>query len=327
MTTAQGPLHDRLIALGVPADMAGATARLAEAGLTDGLPVHPPTPAAVAAYLEAAPAGEPTRPLVAIPLALQPPTRWDLAAVAVMAGCPPEAFGLLRAALAALGDPAFNLLGVQTTTSAVAPLVVVGGDPAAPTLVLGRAVRLALHLLGNVLPGITNLSTQGHPGRVSWCLAEASEIPWPPLHTARGEASPIGVTAVAAVGSVEVVLGRDRVTDDVAVLADAVDAVRRAGLGPGARRHQALVNLPPESARRLADQGLDRAGLAAALAGPPAEAVGPARPGPEVLGVPTDDRPADVLVAVTGGVGIKGTVVQTWGSGMAVSAGVTPKDP
>ena len=327
--TPTGPLHDRLVGLRLTGDLATDSARLGAAGLTDGLLVHSPTPARVAEFLAAAdPAELRTGP---VPLAMAPPTAWDMAACSVMAGCRPGDFGLVLAALEALTTPAFNLLGVQTTTSGVAPLLVLSG-PAGPVepLTVGRAVRLILHSLGNALPGVTNLSTQGHPGKISWCVAESAESPWTAFHTARLVGASRAVTAVAAVGSVEVILGQADPEADLDVLARAGAAVRSAGLAPGVARRQWLVLLPPETAQRFDAVGRDRADLAAALATRSAAllaqvadpAAGPLAAGP--IGTTTSESagPDDVLIVVSGGVGIKGTVVQTWGSGAAVTAPV-----
>ena len=338
MTTAVGPLHDRLAGLGVADDMEAASAQLARAGLTDGLAVHPPTEARVAAFVAASVSGgsasAPDRPVGPIPLAMTPPSEWDLAACAVMAGCPPAAFGLVEAALAAMTAPEFNLLGIQTTTSGVAPLTVVSGETSpTPTLAVGRAVRLALAVLGNALPGITNLSTQGHPGRISWCRSETAESPWPALHLEHAPDSATGVTAVASAGHLEVILGRATCDVDLEVLAAGCRAVRATGLTGGALRRQVLVVVPPETAIRLAEAGLARSDVAQILwrasSTPPSES--PAHRGSgsevgeaEVLSTGESGGPADVLVAVCGGVGIKGTVVQTWGSGSAVTVGLVP---
>jgi hypothetical protein len=326
------PLRERLSTMGLSGDVEQDSARLAAAGLTDGLLVHPPTARSVDDYLKAAAVGDVR--VGPIALATAPPSTWDLAACAVMAGCRADSFPLVLAALEALTAPEFNLLGVQTTTSGVAPLLVVSGPASAgaaglapDSLAVGRAVRLALHVLGNALPGVSNLSTQGHPGRLSWCIAESSTSPWPPLHADRLPGVDRAVTALAAVGSVEAVLGQANPEEDVDVLARACAAVRAAGLQPGVSRRQALILLPPEAAQRLDDAAWDRAELSSDLVRraddflarrgasptPHDEPLGP-------LGSP--HRRADVLVVVSGGVGIKAAVIQTWGSGTAVCAPV-----
>ena len=50
-----------------------------------------------------------------------------LAINAVMAGCLPEYFPVVIAALRARAEPDFDLLGIQTTTNPVAPVLVING--------------------------------------------------------------------------------------------------------------------------------------------------------------------------------------------------------
>ena len=52
---------------------------------------------------------------------------------------------------------------------------------------IGRAVRLIIINVAGSVPGILDKSTQGHPGKYSFCIAEAEEVsPWEPLHVERG---------------------------------------------------------------------------------------------------------------------------------------------
>jgi hypothetical protein len=93
-------------------------------GLTDGLPVVPPTPGRVAAMLG-------NRDAAAI-LTILPPlqgraTMHKLAICAVMAGCQPTYFPIVLAATAAVAQPEFNLFGIQTTTGTATPLIIVNG--------------------------------------------------------------------------------------------------------------------------------------------------------------------------------------------------------
>ena len=166
------------------ADPGGVVDRLARFGLGDGLPVVVPKDGLDRGAARW-PCGRWTRHQRAAPDQLR---RADLVgrspACSVMAGCPP-AVGLLdvvAAALDAAADPAFNLLGVQTTTGAAAPLVVVHG-PVVDRLglhagsgalgpgwrlnaTIGRAVRLALSDVGLCRPGVGDMATHGHPGQV-----------------------------------------------------------------------------------------------------------------------------------------------------------------
>src|SRR5437764_9277707 len=137
-------------------------------GWTDGLPVGPPTTGTVAAMV-AALGGEPDLVECKIPPRHGGLTREVLAINLVMAGCKPEYAPVVRAALLALAQPAFNLNGVQATTHMAAPLLVVNGpvaraigmNPGANAFgsgnranaTIGRAIRLVLLNVGGAWPG------------------------------------------------------------------------------------------------------------------------------------------------------------------------------
>ena len=95
-----------------------------ERGWCDGLPIVPPTEARVLAMLNGASG---SRSLGAMPPLWREATLESLAVNAVMAGCRPEYFPVIVAAVEAMLDPAFNLYGVQATTHPVAPLLIVNG--------------------------------------------------------------------------------------------------------------------------------------------------------------------------------------------------------
>src|SRR5690349_10554651 len=97
-----------------------------EQGWTDGLPVVPPTRPQVDAVV-AALGGDPDLVECKVPPRHGSLTREVLAINIVMAGCKPDYAPVVRAALLALTQPAFNLNGVQATTHMAAPLLVVNG--------------------------------------------------------------------------------------------------------------------------------------------------------------------------------------------------------
>src|SRR4029453_17739161 len=116
-------------------------------GLTDGLPVVPPTRARVQRALD-------------------------------RAGCRPEYLPVVIAAVEAVCDERFDLHGVSATTNAPAPLVVVNG-PVRQALdincgagvfgpgwranaTIGRALRLVCVNLGGAVPGLVSMSTFAH---------------------------------------------------------------------------------------------------------------------------------------------------------------------
>ncbi len=175
----------------------------AEQGWSDGLPVLPPTEARVARVLGAA-AGD---ALVATLAPLEGrATRHAIAVNAALAGAGPEHMPVIAAALRAMARPEFNLNAIQTTTHPCTPLLVVNGPIAARlgisgganalgnghrgNAVIGRAVRLALQNVGGARPGREDRATLGHPGKLTYCVAEnETASPWPPLHVERGFAA------------------------------------------------------------------------------------------------------------------------------------------
>ncbi len=179
-------------------------------GWTDGLAVVPPTEEKVE-EMTGFSGRAPDELLGAIPPYGGMATIEKLAINAVMAGCRPEYFPVVVAAVEAMLDPKFNLNGVQTTTHCGEPLVIVNGpivkelgfmyadgvfgSGARANGTVGRAIQLILWNLGKNVPGEVDKSCMGHPGNWSFCIAEDEEgNPWEPLHVERG--MPPGSNAV-----------------------------------------------------------------------------------------------------------------------------------
>jgi hypothetical protein len=173
-------------------------------GFSDGLPVVPPTAAKVAAMVDAL-GGDPEHVECRVPPRWGTLTREVLAVNAVMAGCLPQYAPVVRAALLALADPAFNLQGVQATTHMAAPLLVVNGPVRTrigmngggncfgsgnrANATIGRALRLVMLNVGGGWPGELDKATLGHPGKYTYCIAEnEEESPFAPYHVERGHA-------------------------------------------------------------------------------------------------------------------------------------------
>jgi hypothetical protein len=184
-------------------------------GWTDGLPVIPASAEAVAACLEWT-AMAPDHLIGIEPVRQRAVTAEKLAVNAVMAGCLPMHFPVVVTAFTAMLREPFLLHGATASTGGAAILVVVNGpvrnelgmsatfnvlaaSDRASTCI-GRAVRLALYNLLDIRPGGTDRSTLGHPGKLSYCIAEDEEnSTWLPLAEERGvpeHAS--GVTVFAA---------------------------------------------------------------------------------------------------------------------------------
>ena len=173
-----------------------------ERGVTDGLPVVPPSRARVDAMLGATQRRRDA--LVAeVPPNFGRATVEKLAINAVMAGCRPDYFPVVLAAVEATCDPVFNLHGQSGTTNAASPLIIVNG-PVRQRLgvncaagvfgpgyranaTIGRALRLVMINLGGTRAGGISMSTMGHPGRYTYCIGEHEDAsPWEPLHVERG---------------------------------------------------------------------------------------------------------------------------------------------
>ena len=249
-------------------------------GWSDGLPVIPPTPAAVERLLDAL-GGDPARVVGVVPPPNGIATIKKIAVNCVMAGCRPEYVPVVIAALEAMLTPAFNLHGVQTTTNGCAPLVIVSG-PAVRELgfntrdcalghgarangAIGRAVRLILWNIGGGHPGAPCRTTHGHPGYWSYCIAEDPETnPWEPLHVSRGFAADETVVTVVAVDAPHATNTGALLNPPDEVLTILADSIARLGSN-GVLGGDTVVALGPMAAKCLADSGLRKADVAAEL--------------------------------------------------------------
>ena len=186
-----------------------------EQGWSEGLPITPPTRAAVEAMLAHTPRDR-TQTLGPIPPRMRIVSVEKIAVNAVMAGCKPDYFPVVLAAVEAVLDENCRLYGIQTATNNTTPLIIVNG-PAIKRLNLnaggnvfgagwranasiGRALQLVLRNLGGDVPGETDMATHGQSGKFTFCIAEnEADSPWPPLHVDAGfAASDSTVTVIGA---------------------------------------------------------------------------------------------------------------------------------
>jgi hypothetical protein len=202
----------------VQVDAANAGQWLAEHGFTDGLPVVAPTPERVAAMVAATPRA-PSEVLGEIPPRHAPLTIEKAAVCAVLAGCEPRTFPVVLGACEAMLVPEFRLASIQSTTSPAAPFFVVDGPAAdaagvasgtgcfgpgiGTNVTIGRAARLVLMLVGGGVPGDGDPATHGMPAKLSACIAERSDSPWPLLGARRGFAGS-SITVFAITGTWQV---------------------------------------------------------------------------------------------------------------------------
>ena len=149
-------------------------------GWSDGLPVVPPTEVRVLRMLNGT-TRSPDEVLGDVPPALSPCTVEKAAVNAVMAGCRPEYFPVVLAAIEAVLDPAFAMHGVLATTDFASPIVIVSGPIAKrigmnsgcnalgqgtrANATIGRALQLVIRNIGGGVPGGVDRATLGQPGK------------------------------------------------------------------------------------------------------------------------------------------------------------------
>lgn len=246
-------------------------------GVTDGLPIVPPTRERVERLL-AGTRRTPDELLGEMPPNYGRVTVEKAATNAVMAGCRPDYLPVLLAAVECACDPAFNLHGVATSTHFSAPLIIVNGPIRSriglnasfgvfgpghrANATIGRALRLIMINIGGARPGEISMSTFGHPGRYTYCIAEHEEAsPWPPYHVERGlppETSAVTLFAGEAPHGIS-----DHASRTARALAGSL-GWSMAGLWNS--KHfplysQTLLVVGPEHARTLAGDGWSKADL------------------------------------------------------------------
>jgi hypothetical protein len=182
----------------VPADPVAFYERSLAEGWGDGVPLLPPTDDRVLALVATAPYA--ADHVVGVLPPQHGVATVELVAInAAMAGCEPDAFPLVLAALDAITVPAWNAFGLTTTTSSVFPMLIVngpcrdeldidyragcmGGAGGRGSMTIGRAVSLCLRNIGGQKVGETSRSVFGQPARFGMCFGEWSErSPWPSI--------------------------------------------------------------------------------------------------------------------------------------------------
>jgi hypothetical protein len=249
-------------------------------GLTDGLPVVPPTEARVLRML-AGTTRDPGEVVAVVPPDMAPCTVEKVAVNAVMAGCKPEYLPVVLAAVEAYCTEEFNGHGLLCTTYFAGPVVIVNGPIARAigmnsgmnvlgqgnraNATIGRALQLVVRNVGGGRPGEIDRATLGNPGKLTFCFAEDEEgSPWEPLAVWRG--LPPGTSAVtlfAGEGPRGVVDQLSRTPESLArSFAQALVSVAHPKLGLAM---DAVLVVSPEHARVFRDAGWDRARLLAEL--------------------------------------------------------------
>lgn len=243
-------------------------------GVTDGLPVVPPTRARVEEAIGASGRGRDELIALVAP-GYGRATVEKIAVNAVMAGCRPEYLPVVIAGVEAMCDDAFGLLGISGTTDAVAPLFLING-PVRKALdinsgvgvfgpgwranaTVGRALRLIWVNIGGAKPGVISMSTFGQPGRYTYCIGEnEEENPWEPFHVEHGF-GPEDSTVAALAGEAPHVTSAPTsrtATDLLRTIARSLEVV---GHHKATALGDALLVFSPEHARTVAGDGWSKA--------------------------------------------------------------------
>jgi hypothetical protein len=176
--------------------------QLQEQQWTDGLPVIPPARAFVEEMM-ATTSADPQTVVAMLDPAGAAATVEAVAANAVMAGCRPEYFPYVLAAVEAVANPRFNLRGNLCSTHISHPLVIINGPSRdrhgvnyrgncfgqgfRANATIGRALNLSLVNIAGAIPQVVDRAIFGHPGKFSYCIGENEEAsPWDPLHVTMG---------------------------------------------------------------------------------------------------------------------------------------------
>lgn len=242
-------------------------------GLTDGLPVVPPTPEQVRALLDyCGLAPEDVLGTEGIRHKRFPAGK--VAVSAVMAGCLPEHFPVVVAAVSAVCDRAYNFHASSTSTNGIANLVLVSGPYASrigmnhgvnafgngnrANAAIGRAINLLkANFYGSVSQEMDK-SAFGHSGKYSFCFAEDLETsPWPSLAESKGfRPGASAVTMVAANAPLQLEAHGDR--DPEGFLTAAAHAM----LGFGPRLSEVVLTISQELMAYVKASGWSRVQVA-----------------------------------------------------------------
>src|SRR5882724_660434 len=306
-------------------------------GWTDGLPIVPPTAPKVARMLEAARL-DPKQQIAFVEHRSVAITAEKVAINAVMAGCRPEYMPVVVAAVEGIADPRWSYHGPGTSTGGAGVLMIVNGPIAREldvnagdnlfgpgwrsNLTIGRAVRLVMRNVCGSLPGLLDRGTLGHPGKLSYVIAEnEAESPWLPLHVERGFRPDQSTVTVMAAESPHQFYNQLS-PDAEGVLTTLADSMKHSG-GAG-RQPQYVVTLAGEHMRTIAGSGWTKKEIRQFLFDHTKNShahlkrthrmPGPVQPGDDEKLRPLVAEPEDILIVAAGGrAGSFSSFIPGWG--------------
>lgn len=330
-------------------------------GWTDGLPVIPPTDERVAAFLSHC-NRERDEVLGGVPERRRSVTVEQVAANAVMAGCLPDYAPVAVAAVEAMLQPSFNLVGPSASLGGAGILLIVNG-PIVQTLgincrnnlfgpgnranaTIGRAMRLVLMNTCGAIPGLFDRSCLGHPGKYTYCIGENSQdSPWVPLHVERGSAPQSStVTVFACEGPRQVRNGLSQTPEGIlTTIADVMSSLGTslttsgsiATTATGTRQGEIAVVMAAEHTQTISRHGWSKQDIRNYLAAHARRTVADLKRGGGLPGAPEPDdeqryvavveRPEDIfIISAGGGEGAMSAVIPSWGPKVSSTAVTWP---
>ena len=249
-------------------------------GWSDGLPIVPPTPERVAAFL-AHTSDAPERVIGVMKSSGRAATVRNVAVNGVMAGCRPQYMPVLVAIAEVLVDPAYGVEHSGDTTSGDAQIILSGPvvkqlgfnteeaalrDGYKANTSVGRFLRLYVRNVAKFLPGAADKATFGHTWRVTLAESEDAiqELGWPGFSEDRGYSAEDSVVTIGRCTG-DTIVGSIYGNDPDAILRYLADGLVRqsswelifaARFAPGTNRP--LLVLSPQVARTLATAGLSK---------------------------------------------------------------------
>lgn len=242
---------------------------LADAELSDGLPLVPPTRRRLEAMVSGLNRTE--------SYGMMPPMFGDVTPEAVayqcvIAGALPAELPVVLMAAQAILEPEFNLLGIATTTgSACVALCVHGpiarkldvnaltnciGPGTRANACIGRALQLCLRNIGGARSETGDMATMGQPGKYTLCFAERDDGPFPTLTERHGLGKDVSaITVMGISGTAEVLPGDGEGATPEAILDPIVVGMKaEIVMSSQARKNergQQVVLLPLELAQKI----------------------------------------------------------------------------
>lgn len=310
-----------------------AQSTLEEAGLSDGLPMVPPTETRLSSMLVGVNHPDFSHGMVM-------PMFGDLTARAVayncvLAGALPGAVPVVLTAVSAMLNPDFNLLGLMTTTGTPAVATIVHGQVAEnlgmnhgvnclgpgnrANSTLGRAIALVLRNIGGAKETVGDMATMGQPGKLAFCFPENPQGGLPSLTERLGLGSTDAVTVLGVSGTMEVLPLDERDTPEAILTPMAAALAASSAVAGAGRMREAgdqIFLIGPEMIADLAkhDWGINE--IQSFIHRERRLALG------DVASVestaPGAVEPGSIHAIVTGGPGVKMTCLPIWAGGSRI---------